>query len=393
MKTARFFWYSVLLVLFALLLFLLLGKPKLPEERTKVKETSDVKDWKQLSETTLKTSSSKKTGLSEISKIHVLSDITNSTNRVIVAEKDGVTKTAQVPLSMQLSDEQILYGLFYDDSKNIRRRPNPQQSLNQNLVFYGVAVDEQTNYLAGVTIIGKVLVADGKSPLREVPIETMSDVTGLFQIKMAFGQAMWLTVAYGTNYLSPPTQWFRYGPKGYGPFESLEVANPDPNDPFVFVLTKKQPVGELITLRKGLMAPNTGNPVRINLVTGEIVQTGGDFLVSITCLEPFQAGVHIPWKLVLTAVDGGFVPSNAQRLEYMEQAPESGYEEISVEYTRDNPNWRSQYDGMFYLKAHNGQMFGKMAFSTHIQWDERGVGFRFFSTVSTNNSRYLHTEP
>jgi hypothetical protein len=179
----------------------------------------------------------------------------------------------------------------------------------------------------------------------------------------------------------------------YGPRDSEIISNPNINVPIVFFLTKKQEPEQLIEIRKGMTAPNTGEPVRIDLTTGEIVPTGGDLIVSITCPEPFKAGVHIPWKLVLQATDGGLVTiSDGQldhTLKYQLEAPESGYGDIVIDHPSNDSNWDTQYDSILYLKSCNGQIYGKLSFDMNILWDKRGVPFGFHSFVNTNSSRNL----
>ena len=109
-----------------------------------------------------------------------------------------------------------------------------------------------------------------------------------------------------------------------------------------------------------MTASNTGEPVRIDLTTGQVVPEGGDLIVSITCLEPYKAGVHIPWKLTLQTAGGGFVVAGARRLEYLLEAPEAGYDEIVVEHPTDDPSWDPQYDATLYMKSRGGQIYGKL---------------------------------
>jgi hypothetical protein len=234
---------------------------------------------------------------------------------------------------------------------------------------------------------------DGKNPGYAVSVKTMSDGNGRFQFDVDYGQDIGINISKGTNYISPPLQTFRYGTGSYGPRDSVLISSPSIADPVVFVLTKKQESELLIELRKGMPAPNKGEPVRIDLTTGEIVPAGGDLIVSITCLEPYKAGVHIPWKLVLQATDGGFITESPEQMNYklgnMLEAPESGYDEVVINHPADDPNWDPQFVGMFYLKSRNGQIYGKLTFDTGVRSDERGVPFGFHSFVNTNGSRNL----
>ena len=395
MKPSHAFFYIILLAIVLLSAFVLFEHQKKAVKNSEIGEptppvkTSSSLPPNQISRRSNAPYSRSPNALSSAGKI--LSDIATSSNRVVIAEKDGVQKTAYIPLTMAnaLTSEQILDSLFHTNSP-----PRPSDhKLIQHLTFYGLTVDDQTNVLGGVTISGSVLVIDGKNPGYQLPVETTSDVGGRFQFDVDYGQEIGIHVSKGTKYISPPPQSFCYGDGSYGPRDSVLISNPNIADPVVFVLTKKKEPEPLIEIRKGMTAPNTGEPVRIDLTTGEVVPTRGDLIVSITCLEPYKAGVQIPWKLVLQATGGGFVTKSLGQATYvlgnMLEAPESGYDEIVIDHPKDDPSWDSQYDATLFLKSRSGQIYGKLTFDMHTQWDERGVMFRFHSFVNTNASRNL----
>jgi hypothetical protein len=385
MKPARIAFYVILLAIVLLSVFVLVkhleknGQPIAMSTLTEIISDSAINPTPINSDLTGK----------------IISDMTTASNRVVVAEKDGVQKTAYIPPSLAhaMTDDQIIESLFHTNSL-----PVPSTgTLNQHLSFYGLTVDDKTNVLGGVTISGGVLVVDGKNPSQRIPINTVSGADGRFQVDVDYGQLIWLTVSKGTNYISPPSRQFQYGTGGYGARDSETISHPNVNDPRVFVLTKKQETEPLIEIRKGMTAPNTGEPVRIDLTTGQVVATGGDLIVSITCLDRFKAGVHIPWKLVLQATDGGLATISEGQLDrtlmYQFEAPPTGYDEVVIDHPKDDPKWDTQYDGILYLKSRNGQIYGKLSFGMNIIWDERGVAFGFHSFVNTNGSRNLQGNP
>ena len=384
---------KTLFVFFLLLLIVLLSAFVLFEHQKQVARVGQINELRPLAETK-SPASQVLSSISSNAFAHtgkIISNVTTSSNRIVVGEKDGVQKTAYIPLTMAsaLTDAQILETLFHTNSPPKKSKVR----LNQHLTFFGVAVDDQTNALAGVTVKGSILVMDSQNPGHQVSVEATSDAEGRFQFDMDYGQTITLNVSKGTNYISPPMQSFRYPPGWYGSADSELISNPDAANPIIFTLTKKKNPEPLIEIRTGMGAPNTGEPVRIDVTTGKVVPTGGDLIVSITCPEPFKAGVHIPWKLVLTATDGGLVTIRDGQFGYLLnnclEAPISGYDEIVIDHPRDDPNWDTQYDSILYLKSRNGQIYGKLSFDMHVGWDERGVPFGFHSFVNTNASRNL----
>lgn len=87
------------------------------------------------------------------------------------------------------------------------------------------------------------------------------------------------------------------------------------------------------------------------------------------------------------------MPALAGRLDYILQAPAAGYQEFMVEHAKDAPDWVSQFEGRFYLKARNDGLYAKPRFWMHTHWDERGVPFSFHALVNTNGSRNLQMPP
>ncbi len=319
----------------------------------------------------------------------IVSDTTTSSNRIVVGEKNGIQKTAIIPptLANALTTDQILYGLFHTNNPANKSG----SGLNQHLTFYGVIVDDQTNIVAGATINGSILVVDGQNPPQQVPVETMSDGNGRFQFDMDYGQLVSLTVSKGTNYISPPPRWFRYGSGGYGPQESEIISYPNINDPVVFVLTKKSPQ-KLTEFRKEFAAPNNGDPVRVDLTTGQIVSEGGDLIISITCLEPYSETTSSPWSLSVKVVDGGIfqVADQNTRMEYLLQAPTDGYTDgIDISYDQNSTPYLRQYESWFYVKSRNGAVYAKMYFNMNTRWNERGVPFAIWAVVNPNASPIL----
>jgi len=390
MKPARLLLYSILSAIFLLALFLFLY-----HYAQSAKLAKDEQGIESLPATGKNNFTSANQSLINptppiVSLGKIISDTTTSSNRIVIAERDGIQRTAIIPptLANALTDDQILYSLFHTNDAPPKTGPG----LNQRLLFYGMAVDDQTNSLAGVTISGSVLVVDGKNPSSQVPVEATSDSGGRFQFDVDYGQLIWLNASKGTNYVSPPPRWFRYGSAGYGPSESETISNPNFNNPVVFVLTKKMTPEQLTEFRKNFAAPNNGDPVRIDLTTGQIVSEGGDLIVSITCLEPYSETKSSPWSLSVKVVDGGLLQTDDQntRMEYLLKAPADGYTDgVDVSYDQNSAPYRRQYEGWFYVKSRNGAIYAKMYFDMNTRWDERGVPFQIWAVVNPNGSRNL----
>jgi hypothetical protein len=331
----------------------------------------------------------------EISNTRIVSEVTTSSNRIVVVEKDGVLTTAYVPLTLPLTDDQILASI--DDASGNHVLPQPtKDTRNTHLTFYGMTVDDQTNALAGVHISGSVLVVGGNGSHGMIPVNAISENDGRFQFGVDFGQMITISVDGGTNYISPSQRWFRYGSMGYGPMDSEIIDQPDFANPTLFVLTKRLPPESLIAYLKVFTAPNTGEPVNVDLITGKIVATGGDLSVSTKCLEPYTEIKKYSWSAEVKVFDGGLIRVGNQntRMEYLHEAPTEGYtNQLNVAYDEKAPNYRRQYEGWFYVRSRGGSVYSKMYFDVSARWDERGVPFGIWAVVNTNASTHLQTAP
>jgi hypothetical protein len=120
-------------------------------------------------------------------------------------------------------------------------------------------------------------------------------------------------------------------------------------------------------------------------------------VVSIHCPEPYTELKRFPWKFALQSVEGGLfvLPSSPGKfvsLERLHLAPEDGYAPmLSMAYPHDSTPFQVQYEGTFYLKSRNGQVYAKLRFDVSTRWDERGVPFGIQAVVNTNASRNLQT--
>ncbi len=326
----------------------------------------------------------------------ILSDTLTSTGRVIRASKGGVEKELSLPVGVQVSPELVEQGLFAPDPPPMDPellRQAMRARLNRHLTFYGIVLDEKTNTVAGASIEASVTIADGLTPQSNRTAQLVSDAEGHFTFEQEWGQVVMFKVSKRPDYIDALLQRFQYGPIGNLPTRHA----PNILAPVPFILTRRKPPEPLTSFAKWFGAPNTGEPVRVDLNTGKIVKEGGDLIVSIYHPDPFKAGIQTPWKLTVSAVDGGLIevpfhPADPVRLENLHEAPEGGYQSgFVVEYYADSPRYRRQHESVCYLKSRNGQIYSKLRFDMNTFWDERGILFRIEAVVNTNASRNLQT--
>jgi hypothetical protein len=323
------------------------------------------------------------------SVFQVLSETLTSTGRVYLVSKNGLTKTAILSGSPQFTREQLEQFAFPSANQIAPSGRPANAKRNEELVFYGIAVDEMTNTVIGASVEANVLVGrPNEKMIREVT-RTVSGVDGRFDLKIPWGQQMMLTVTADTNHLNPPPQWFQYGSVG-----SLPIHHPYFDNPVMFVFQTRKAQEELFSFQKRFRAPNNGKPVQIDLTTGEMVSQGGDLVVSINCAEPYTEMRPFPWSAKVAVVDGGLIQAGNQdtRMEYLHEAPVAGYlNSFEIKYNQDTPAYRRQSEGWFYVSSRNGAVYSKIYFDINTFWDERGVPFGIRAVVNPNGSRNLQS--
>lgn len=348
--------------------------------------------------TELQTESNKTSALSGANKsvsfrpgaIRILSEELTTTGRVYQVIKDGLTNTVIVPAAWRLTPEQLETMVRQSDIEEPSGRP-AIGARNQDLLFYGIALDEKNNAVARAAVEANVMVGRPNQALKREIFRTTGGDDGRFELRVEWGQQMQITVQAGTNYISPEPQWFQYGAVGSQP-----IHRPDPLTPVTFRFQTRQPKEPLFEFTKGYRIPNDGTPVRVDLTTGELVPAGGDLVVTLHALEPYTNLKPFPWTVGMTVVEGGLQKTGGlgTRMEHLFEAPAGGYEPgFLIEYGPASESYRRQHDGWYFVSSRNGRIYAKLFFSCEPYWDERGIAFGLRAVVNTNASRYLHAGP
>jgi hypothetical protein len=319
--------------------------------------------------------------------VHILSDDISPTGRVVVATRAGVTNQLTLPLSADLTEDQIK-DMIFDSSELVSLPPRPApEAYNQHLFFYGLVVDGESNVVQGARVEATVLIAGPGIAKRDQPMETATGPDGRFSLDAAWGQKISVRVVK-QGFIPSEWRYFVYGPVDSPPYHMADVSNPA-----LFVLHEDIEIPDLIYLEQTYQAPNDGTPVRIDLISGQIVQQEGDIIISIHCPEPYTNLKQFPWSLSVQAPAGGMVPVAAVRFENLHEAPHGGYQPgLKVEHGPESLNYSRQHDGMYFIASRNGQVFSKMFLTVRTRWDERGVPFSIAAYVNKNGSRNLRSQ-
>lgn len=251
--------------------------------------------------------------------------------------------------------------------------------------FYGRVVDENSNVVAGASVIFQW--TEIPSPDGNRTASTKSDAEGLFSLHNQRGPDLEVAVSKEGYYAPHRGQWgFHYA---FG-----DKISPNPQNPVVFHLHKKGTPEPLIhiagiglhTMRDYLLAAD-GRPTDISLLTGQLTPEGqADLQLA------FQAGPpldnypsRITWQCQVTIPGGGLVQTSD---EFPFLAPDNGYQTSDL-WNITVTNWTEEVNQQYYVKLRNGD-FGRVRIRVI------GTGrpfFRMESFVNPYGSRNLEPAP
>lgn len=242
------------------------------------------------------------------------------------------------------------------------------ETLNHNEIeFYGRAVDQFGNPVPAATVEGVVIVNTGAQSggMRR---QTATDAQGYFQFGGFRGQDLGITInKEGYEYRRQNSSF------SYTYFEADHKRHmPDPKNPVIFVLWKKQGAEPLIHYERTWRFPVNAGPVKIDLVSGKIDQPQSDLVVNVTRspLSMRYGERGFAWTVALDVPGGGLIRAGEQ--DYYNQAPLAGYE-THLEFAqaaqsikeaqqgRIKWTWVEGLSDTYYISSRDGKIYGRIA--------------------------------
>jgi hypothetical protein len=273
------------------------------------------------------------------------------------------------------------------------------ETLNHNAVeFFGRAIDQFGEPVAGAEVRGTLLVNTGTSG-SERRAKTTTDVQGYFQFTDMKGQDLGIIIAKeGYEYNRKETSF------SYSYFEADHKRHiPDPKNPVIFTLWKKQGAERLIHYNTGMNIPADGSPVRIDLATGKIGGPHADLVISLvrTPLTMRFGERGYEWRSSIEVVDGGLI--RAGERDYYNIAPESGYER-RVEHVQEAQrvdsgekwSWKDGITEDFFVTSTGGKRFARVRvaiYSAGRNTNDTIGGVELTVWLNSNGSRNLEFDP
>jgi hypothetical protein len=253
--------------------------------------------------------------------------------------------------------------------------------------FYGKLEDQFGKPIVGAEIKVSIRVINGTRQGTDW-LATTSDGHGLFQFH-GKGQDIGMMPAKEGYALATTSTQFKYSHMQDHPYLS------DPDNPTVIKMWKLQGAEPLLNIKQQYKIGYKSTPIYFDLIAGKIVTDGGDVKITVIRPDGVVSGRNPQdWSLKIEVETGGLINSDGQEA-VMYAAPESGYQasETFSMQTSSNTWYQAVHQG-FVFTSRNGQVYGKLGVSFHINSEPNGLmSVSFGGVANTNGSRNLEGDP
>jgi hypothetical protein len=262
-----------------------------------------------------------------------------------------------------------------------QKREGLSELNNVDVNFYGRLEDQYGNAVGNAQIKFEIPFNDGHS----VGVHrgtTMAGGNGFFTISGYKGKSL--------DVIPVKSGYALASLNGGGIYSYLwpesQRAHPDPNNPVVIQMWKLQGAEPLVSIGKEYKIPYSDKPICFDLITGQIVPSGGDIRIAVNRPEGIISQQHPQnWSIQLEVIDGGLIETDSRQFEIAYAAPEEGYQPSDI-ISSDNGSDTARR--AFFIQSRNGQVYSKLGLSFHINDMPDGLMYiRFGGVANTNSSR------
>lgn len=230
------------------------------------------------------------------------------------------------------------------------RKADPLYDWKQPIDFYGKAVDENNQSVAGASVDYTWSTISTNGTLTK---QGVTDGSGFFEIHET-GKGISITVSKQGYYTTPSERLrsYEYANPGDGLF------TPDAANPVVFRLRKKGEAAQLIHGLKLFGSRVDGTLSYVDLTTAKAALTPpGDLTVQCTRSER-NADKRFDWTFTLGVPGGGLIESTN---EFMFLAPDGGYQpSFQISHRINDPDWTGREKRKFFVRSHDGQHYARI---------------------------------
>jgi hypothetical protein len=283
-----------------------------------------------------------------------------------------------------LSPSQTSHLSTVNDREKTNEIRQYMESQNKPVDFYGRAIDQDGNPLAGVRVKGQVLHLKVVVPApwgdqdEIIPIEKETDSDGQFEVRGMSGRSFDIDSIQKGGYETEP--WRHVRSAAEGSFEN----------PVVFKLWSTNLHEQLITGEKSFEILPDGKPHVIVLAKGTMAETGdGDLKIWIQYTNQVVQGRLYDWSAGIEVINGGLLEEPYGSVMYI--APTEGYVPSFVLQQQIKGGQSGEIgDRSFYLMLRNGHKYGRMNINLYAPYGYLHPGLiRLSYAINPSGSRVL----
>ena len=250
------------------------------------------------------------------------------------------------------------------------------------IVFYGRLEDQFKNPVSGAEVTGSTIIYNGTRAGSE-RASTISDANGFFKLDIGKGESLGIVPKKAGYVLATTSTFFKYSHLESNPYI------PDIDNPTVIKMWQLQGAEPLFSINQRYKFYYTNAPINFDLLTGQIVPSGGDIQIMINrSLGIISGRTRQKWGVQVEAINGGLIESSGDEIVY--EAPADGYQsnDSFIMSTNAPYKWFGGFDQTFFLQSRNGQVYSKVNFGISINQQPDGyIWVEFHGVANTNSSR------
>jgi hypothetical protein len=275
-----------------------------------------------------------------------------------------------------------------ESAKAVTRRPTMKEiaegiarGSTVPIEFWGRILDQNNQPVMGVQVKISISYPDPKiMSTRYHRLEMNSDKKGEFRISGMKGSILGIDELKKDGYVLSGNSEMSY--TYYNGVPQYRY-HPDPNNPVIFKMWKKQGGERLIKGDGFYYMGQDGRIYTFDLLKKERIKGEGNGDIKISFKRP--SGVNdydkYDWSFEIEGIDGGLAETDD---EFLYLAPESGYQK-KYEYKQQASasDWKSQLNKSYYVKSRNGQVYACVKVRVYAKYnDTAAIGIEYYANPS-----------
>ena len=289
--------------------------------------------------------------------------------------------------------EAIISNILPPNNKDKTERMREGLALlnDQEIQFFGKAVDQNGQPVSSADVFGSIIVKNGTTQAVK-KVQAATDAQGLFQFMNETGRDLAIVVRKSGYAMSTTNTVFIFS----FIWPASQRHHPDSKNPVIFKMWKLQGAEPLVKIDQTYRVGSGEVPVFIDLVAGKQSPGGGDIKIGVQRPSGIVSERNPQdWSLMIEAMDGGLIETSLEESRTTYAAPDDAYVPSHVvKMVFQERTWSGSVQRHFFLKSRNGQVYGKLSLSVRInQNPEDLMVIKLGGIANAHRSRNWEEDP